>query len=155
MAADDQSASAAITSQDADFRHSDPQHPETPVDFCDPPPWTAEAWPGDRYPETGLRDQLEKKHPAFQQAQGLWRIAWRTRGLRRTNSAAVVEFEAAMKRGDTKAANALMNKMMPWDRERGRVAARPSLTSDFTPMADQGDIKAQRRLAILYSWETN
>jgi TPR repeat protein len=69
----------------------------------------------------------------------------------------VEDYGAAMKRGDKAAANILLNKMTPWEQERAaEIQHDYSLTAHvLTEMANQDDVKAQRRLAQLYSWTTD
>jgi len=163
MAADDPKADLSAADYDAKMRDFDTQIrniQNTPVDFCDPAAVDAQslAWLTVYARKRDLRDQREKKHPAFQQAARAVADSMADEGTAADEvPLLVVDYEAAMKRGDTKAANALMNKMMPWEQESAAESQRDhALTFRIlTPMADQGDIKAQRRLAILYSWETN
>lgn len=168
-AAEDPGADISAADYDARMRDLDTQLRNivnTPVDFCDPVAMDAHGRDYSKvyYEKWKLTRARENLHPLHQSASQSVRQAaqhaadtFADEGLLDDPPQIVEDYEAAMKRHDAKAAEALFARMTPWEQERAAESQHNhALTfSILTPMAEQGDVKAQRRLAILYSWESN
>lgn len=161
-AAEDPEADAGAADYDARMRDFDTQIrniQNTPTDLCDPVAMDAQklAWLIVSGQKHALRDQQEKKHPTGQQAAKAAADAMADEGMAMDFPQGLQDYEAAMKRGDTVAADTLLKKMTPYEQSRAAESQNdyPRVYRILTPLADQGDVQAQRRLAVLYSWDTN
>ncbi|HEX4273051.1 MAG TPA: hypothetical protein VHZ32_16790 [Rhizomicrobium sp.] len=131
----------------------------TPTDFCDGPAMFEQqvAYTTLLGKKFQLQRERETVHPTIRQSVQKVVQTAADEGELAEEMPIVDDYEAAMKRGDAAAADALVKKMTPWEQVRAAQTQHnyALVFGLLTPMADRGEVKAQSYLAALYNPQTD